>query len=275
MADSGGASRPISRRSPEVIVPVVGLAVGAGLLLSNFVDDIRTTGSPGGSIIDAILALVLLGIAAMVWRRGRAGYVASLVIGFLFLILLGLAYSIPDALTGFADLYHFLFFVIAMPALAMIIVYSILGLRSVWTKGASPRPGRMIPVTATLALLTAGFVIGGVVFGSLANGAVLAIGKSSNAKADITIACCSNAGVTQPFSPGNFTMKAGSTVTWVNRDTVTHTVTSTSVPSGANQFDSGSLPYGNTYSVILTVPGTYHYYCSIHPSMTGIIVVTS
>ena len=77
------------------------------------------------------------------------------------------------------------------------------------------------------------------------------------------------------FSPANYTVKVGQTVVWENGDGSTHTVTSASVPSGAQPFDSGNLAPGGTFSVTFTLAGTYQYYCTIHPWMKGTIVVVS
>lgn len=210
------------------------------------------------------LSAVLLIAAFLVWRSKRVGYILSIVMSFIFLALFGA--SIQGALTGFADLMTFLETIIIFPTLVLVLVYSILGLRLVWRKGSPHGPGRSIPMSSVLALLTVGFVIGSASIGVLASGAVLAIGRNSNVPADITIVVgASNSGTAQPFSPSNFTVKAGSNVTWVNKDPVTHTVTSSSVPGGASTFDSGSLAYDNTFSVTLTVPGTYQYFCTIHP----------
>jgi plastocyanin len=62
-------------------------------------------------------------------------------------------------------------------------------------------------------------------------------------------------------------------VTWKNNDPVPHTVTSTSVPSGANSFDSGNMNGNATYTVTFTVDGTYQYKCTYHPWMHGTINV--
>ena len=70
------------------------------------------------------------------------------------------------------------------------------------------------------------------------------------------------------FSPGNLTVKAGTTVTWINKDSTTHTVAS---DTGA--FKSGNLNSGANYTFTFTKAGTYPYHCSIHPSMTGKIIV--
>ena len=72
------------------------------------------------------------------------------------------------------------------------------------------------------------------------------------------------------FSPANLTVKVGKTVAWVNKDTVTHTVTS----DGSSLFDSGFMPTGATFQFTFTTAGTYPYYCTVHPFMKGTIVVT-
>ncbi|HJQ42750.1 MAG TPA: cupredoxin family copper-binding protein [Jatrophihabitantaceae bacterium] len=73
------------------------------------------------------------------------------------------------------------------------------------------------------------------------------------------------------FSPATLSVGVGSTVTWTNDDTAPHTVT---VSSGPVKFASPTLQKGDTYSFTFTTPGTYSYYCAVHPSMTGSVVVT-
>ena len=74
------------------------------------------------------------------------------------------------------------------------------------------------------------------------------------------------------FSPASITVPTGTIVTWTNNDSVTHTVTGTG--NGApNGFNSGNLASGTTYSFTFTDPGTYTYQCTIHPSMTGTVIV--
>jgi amicyanin len=70
------------------------------------------------------------------------------------------------------------------------------------------------------------------------------------------------------FSPHQITVKAGDTVTWTNQDDIPHTVTST-----ANVFKSKALDTDDKFSFTFTTPGTYTYFCSLHPRMTGTIVV--
>ena len=64
-------------------------------------------------------------------------------------------------------------------------------------------------------------------------------------------------------------MKAGTTVTWINHDDDAHTVTST-----ANAFRSPGLDTDEKFSFTLHQPGTYEYFCTLHPLMTGKVVVT-
>ncbi len=77
------------------------------------------------------------------------------------------------------------------------------------------------------------------------------------------------------FNPGSITVVIGvnNTVIWTNDDSASHTVTSSSAPAGAQRFDSGNLNANATFTVTLTVPGTYQYHCSYHSWMTGTITV--
>lgn len=74
------------------------------------------------------------------------------------------------------------------------------------------------------------------------------------------------------FSPPSITVKAGTTVTWTNKDSVAHTVTETDGQTGPSSSDVN--PNG-TYTFTFSKPGTYHYHCSIHPEMVGTVTVTS
>jgi YVTN family beta-propeller protein len=70
------------------------------------------------------------------------------------------------------------------------------------------------------------------------------------------------------FGPSTLTVKAGDEVTFTNNDSVTHTST-----SADGTWDSGPLAPGKSYKVTLSTPGTYSFHCSIHPFMTGTVVV--
>ena len=75
------------------------------------------------------------------------------------------------------------------------------------------------------------------------------------------------------FNPQSITVKVGTTVTWTDKDTVSHTVTSLSGPAS---FNSGPLTAsGGTFKFTFTQAGTYSYHCMIHPSMMASITVVS
>jgi len=75
------------------------------------------------------------------------------------------------------------------------------------------------------------------------------------------------------FSPQQITVSQGTTVTWTNQDSVAHTVVSDAGAPGT--FSSDPLSQGSSFTFTFTKPGTYTYHCSIHPSMTGTVTVTS
>jgi plastocyanin len=72
------------------------------------------------------------------------------------------------------------------------------------------------------------------------------------------------------FDPPTLTVPVGTKVTWVNHDDVPHTATSTAKPK---RFESGALDTDDKFSHVFTTPGTYEYYCAVHPKMTGQIIV--
>ncbi len=73
------------------------------------------------------------------------------------------------------------------------------------------------------------------------------------------------------FSPSAITVKKGTTVTWTNKDSTTHTVTEVDSKSGPN---SGNLEPGKSYSFTFNTPGMFSYHCAIHTNMTGTVTVT-
>jgi plastocyanin len=72
------------------------------------------------------------------------------------------------------------------------------------------------------------------------------------------------------FSPQSLSVPAGSTVTWTNHDDIPHTVVSTDDPK---VFKSKVLDSDEKFSFTFSKAGTYTYFCSIHPKMTGKVVV--
>ena len=71
------------------------------------------------------------------------------------------------------------------------------------------------------------------------------------------------------FGPSALSVPAGTTVTWINRDDVPHVV----VDTERKEFKSPPLDTDQKFSYTFAKAGTYTYYCSIHPKMTGKVVV--
>ena len=90
------------------------------------------------------------------------------------------------------------------------------------------------------------------------------------------------------YNPADITVPVGTTVTWINQDDVGHTVTegdpNSPKPANLRVFDSSGealtgrvalIGPGQSWSYTFTTPGTYEYYCIVHPYMVGQITVTS
>ena len=71
------------------------------------------------------------------------------------------------------------------------------------------------------------------------------------------------------FQPATIEVDAGSSVTWINEDGVPHTVTARTA-----DFNSGVMQEGDTFSQTFDEPGTFEYFCAVHPSMSGTVEVS-
>lgn len=108
------------------------------------------------------------------------------------------------------------------------------------------------------ALVTA--VLGAVVGSGLAGGVLVAGAASPAAAVSID---------NFTFTPQTVTVKTGTTVTWTNRDDIPHGIAATN-----NAFTrSKALDTDDSFSFTFTTPGSYQYFCYVHPHMTGTIVV--
>ena len=97
-------------------------------------------------------------------------------------------------------------------------------------------------------------------------GSVLAAGVLF-ARADAPTATVSIDNFT--FGPQSLTVKAGTTITWTNKDDIPH-----GIASSNNAFaKSKALDTDDSYSFTFATPGTYQYFCYVHPHMVGTIVV--
>jgi plastocyanin len=70
------------------------------------------------------------------------------------------------------------------------------------------------------------------------------------------------------FTPDAMEVSVGTTVVWTNGDDIPH-----AVAAAEHQFKSHALDTGDSFSYTFSQPGTYQYFCSLHPHMTGKVVV--
>ena len=70
------------------------------------------------------------------------------------------------------------------------------------------------------------------------------------------------------FSPATVTVPAGTTITWTNKDDIPHTVVEKN-----QKFRSKGLDTDDNFSYTFTAPGTYEYFCGMHPKMVGKVIV--
>jgi plastocyanin len=100
-------------------------------------------------------------------------------------------------------------------------------------------------------------------------GLLLLVGSPSISAADQPSAANAEVKIDNfSFGPETLTVPAGATVTWINRDDIPHTVVSTD-----GVFKSKVRDTDETFSYTFTKAGTYPYLCSVHPKMTGKVVV--
>jgi plastocyanin len=101
-----------------------------------------------------------------------------------------------------------------------------------------------------------------------------ALGQAKPAEVSI-VNGASNPSATEPYNPSPLTVHVGTNVTWTNNDNTGHTVTEGN-PSGntpANGFDSGIMAPGKTFTHMFGSSGTIQYYCTLHPTMLGEVIV--
>src|SRR3989442_6323161 len=223
------------------------------------------------SVADPIAAsllvfMVLFFISAYMGLKGkRWTSVLTAFVSVLFFVLFG-SFLVPS-LANPADAAFWLA-ISGIPALILVAIFSILSIFHAKT-GLLQKRYLATPNSAggLLTIGVIGFVVGGLIVGAIGGRVILR--NISAAKADITIV--PNApSMAMAFTPQNFTLSVGSTVTWVNKDTTGHTVTS----NVTGLFGSPLLSVSETWSHTFSQAGIYHYHCTPHPQMWGVIVVS-
>ena len=128
------------------------------------------------------------------------------------------------------------------------------------------------PFGAIFGLLALVAIIGvAPAFGQTASDITIATGAGSSASADCVAA-------KNCFSPNPLTVAPGTTVTWTNNDKLSHTITSGKVTDNdaGSMFDSGLVKSGKTFQFTFAnaTAGTVNYFCTVHPWMTGQVIVS-
>ena len=223
-------------------------------------------------VLELVFTLLFAVLGFECWRRKSWAYLG---VGILSLTSVGVLSAAPAA-PGVVSILqnpalsgneNFAVFFPYYVALATAILYGLYGFY------ASRRP-QLLPGhvgrSSILTFVALGVLIGGLVVGGFAATTESHLLASAGGPADITIVLGASSSSNPNFySPSNFTARVGQTVTWLNRDSAIHTVTSTN-----GLFGSGDLASGGTYSFTFAQPGIFHYYCTIHPWMKGTIVIT-
>lgn len=111
------------------------------------------------------------------------------------------------------------------------------------------------------------------------NGTNTASGNSSSTAAGTKVSIAEEASEMgdQAYDPNPVKVKAGNTVTWTNDDSQIHTVTSgtgSDDPNMGKDFDSSMLSQNQTFSHKFTTTGEFPYFCQLHPTMVGKVVVS-
>jgi plastocyanin len=106
-------------------------------------------------------------------------------------------------------------------------------------------------------------------FGILSN-PTISFSQQESSSVIITLGAADE-GNFEPFTPRALNVMPGSMVSWTNEDATPHTVTAEG--TGASLFDSGPISPGDTFDNIFDMPGEFGYHCSIHPWMTGRVMV--
>jgi plastocyanin len=274
---SNTAKRSI--RSLTVLVPVLGLAYyGVSFALQDLIS-ISSTGSLEFFqwLFLPFVVVSLTSATLLLMHKNRTGYLSAAAVSAVLLVMY-LAAPTPNdmvnVLANPANTEEFVFHLTTYPAIAAAFFYSVLALldtrQARLARNTESRPSPQIPRSSLVAALSLGFVLGGLLVGLMAGATQAAILAGSGSAGDVMLVQGAGSPTNSQFSPATLTVKVGTTVTWVNRDSAPHTVTSMN-----GTFDSGNMNSGASYKFTFSQPGTYLYTCTYHSWMKGTIVVTS
>ena len=202
----------------------------------------------------------------LVRAKPRAGYTIATISG-LAAVSIFTPFTFVKGVSSPADFYLFVYVVTIFPLILMTVSYSLLELLERRNPSRSASPSFSL-LRRTVVFLVIGFIMGSLTVGALAAGTENQLLASVGSSADIVIPQGAGTPGNTGYNPLNFTVTAGKTVTWANKDTTVHTVTSTT-----GLFDSGNLNPGQTYTHSFSQLGVYKYYCTLHSWMQGNVTV--
>jgi plastocyanin len=254
-------------RSLSFIVPAAGLGYFVLFASGQIISDWLSGYIPFYDYIH-IPFIILFGLSILaIWARPKIGYIMGLIVSVAGIAALS-PFTFVKGVSSPADLYLFIYAITIFPLMLAAASYSLMAYLELRNPN-SPISSNRLYLRRLIIILILGFIIGGVTVGSLAAVTENQLLNAST-NADITIPRGAAVQGNIAFSPANFTVKVGKSVTWINKDTMPHTVTSDS-----GLFDSGNMNPGQTWSHTFTQTGVYKYYCTLHNWMKGNVTVTA
>ena len=257
-------------RRPFALWVIFGALVYTGATVIVLLLEGSFTGAPptDPTLLPFLILAIILAVAGVTALTGkRWALVFALILAAVFLALNVL--TSPGILTQPANPIFWIF-ISGIPALILALVFTVGSLRNLET-GLEKKPYLATPHSAggLLTVGLVGFAVGAVLVSVMVGPLVATILEDVGTPFDVSIV--RNAALPntpEAYLPGTVTIAAGTTLTWLNSDTQVHTVT-----SDTGLFDSGDLQPGQRFSYTFTEAGTYGYFCTPHPWMTGTVIV--
>jgi plastocyanin len=256
------------KRSMSFIVTAAGLGYFILFASVQIVTDAISGSVPFYDFIHVpFIILFVLAIVAT-WVKPKVGYIMGLISGVAGIAVLS-PFTFVKGVSSPADFGLFFYAITVFPMMLAAALYSLMAFLDLRNPNR-PISSNRLYLRRLIIILILGFIVGGMTVGSLAAGTENQLLSSAGNTADVTIPRGAAVQGSTAYNPDNFTVKAGKTVTWVNKDTTQHTVTA----STSGLFDSGYLNPGQPWSHAFTLNGVYKYYCTLHSWMKGNVTVT-
>ena len=254
------------RKSVYSLITIIGLGYFVLFATIQFVADWLGGTTPFFDIYHVPFIILFIVSILLVWSKPRFGYLASMIVG-LVAVAIFTPFTFVKGLSSPADIGLFIYVMTVFPLILAAVSYSAMGFL-VMRKPERSNSLRFSILRRAIIVLVLGFIVGGFTVGALAAGTENQLLASAGTSADLSLPRGAGTPGSTRYFPANFTTTAGKTVTWANKDTTTHTVTST-----AGLFDSGILNPGQTFSHTFAQAGVYGYYCTLHSWMKGNVTV--